>query len=229
MDGRGKALDGQREGGFPDDYHDYVFRDGKLIGDFDNMYRYAGQVPWEQDTRCDRWDTEVGMLMLADRGPYQAILEVGCGLGYIAAKLKNLTVSDGGVVDAFDVSPEAIRRAKALHPRVRYYVDNIAEKSFRPQRQYDLVVVKDVFWYVFERMARVVRNISDCVKPGGLLYVGQCFPALDGPFVGKDVIDSPQALIKNFSGFEPLYTTLLRNHPLVKDGPILHFVGTRST
>jgi SAM-dependent methyltransferase len=211
----------------PRDYHDFVFRGGKLVGDFDNMYRYSSEVPWSQDKLSCHWCTEVGVLMLKDRAPYGSILEIGCGLGFIAAKLKEL-VRDKGLFDAFDVSPEAIRQAGTLHEGIGFYVDNIADPSFRPKRQYDLVVIKDIFWYVFDRMETTVRNINACVKPLGFLYLGQSFPALDSGFVGKEVIPNPDALLEFFSGYDPVYTALLRNHHLAKDGPVLHRLAVKA-
>jgi hypothetical protein len=31
------------------DYHDYVFKNGKFIGKFDEMYQYSENIPWNQD------------------------------------------------------------------------------------------------------------------------------------------------------------------------------------
>lgn len=209
---------------FSDDYHDYVFKNGKLVGDFDNMYRHSKEVPWHQDRVCNLWSSGVGMLMVRERAPFDHILEIGCGLGYIAQYLKPLARSS---VDAFDVSPEAIRRAKELHPGINFSVADIAESEFAPTRQYDLVVIRDVFWYVFPKLDTVLSNISRCVKSGGALQVSQSFPALDKPFVGKDVIPSPEALIRILGEYRPLLTAILRNHHLENDGPILHFLGTK--
>jgi SAM-dependent methyltransferase len=220
---------GQRTGReYPRDYHDYVFRDGKLIGDFDNMYRHAKGIPWDQDKHCDRWYAEVGMLMLKDQAPYDTILEIGCGLGFFAAKLKKISRRGTGKVEAFDVSRNAIEKARRLHPGIKFYVDNVSDGSFRPRHQYDLVVVKDVFWYVFEHMQTAIRNIDACVKPKGLLYIGQSFPALESAFIGKEVIGSPEVLKEYFSAYAPLYTAILRNHRLVKDGPVLHFLAVKA-
>jgi len=210
---------------FPKDYHDYVFRNGQLIGDFDNMYRYAERVPWEQDKICHHWYAEVGILMVRDYAPYEAILEIGCGLGYIAAKLKPFAT---GAIDAFDISPAAIEKAKRLHPGVDFYVDDIRMTTFRPKARYDLTVVRDLFWYVFPDMPTVVPNIDACVKLGGLLNISQSFPALERSFVGKAVIPSPEALLAYFPNYELITTALLRNHELVSDGPILHFLGRKT-
>lgn len=223
--GRDEKIVLRKKEGWPEDYHDYVFRDGKLIGDFDNMYRYAREVPWNQDTGCHHWDAEVGILMLKEHSPYGSILEIGCGLEYFAAQLKGL---EGSRIDAFDVSQEAIRKARKLHPGIYFYVDVISQKSYRPKKQYDLIVIRDVFWYVFKQMETVVRNINESVKAQGFLYICQYFPALNGSFVGKDVIPTPDALLRYFPNYDPLYTALLRNHRIVKDGPILHFLGIKA-
>lgn len=207
------------------DYHDYVFRGGRFIGDFDNMYQHASEVPWHQDTHVTHWDTQIGLVMIRSRRPYGSILEIGCGLGYIAAALREVTSGDQTAIDAFDASREAIRRAKQLHPGIRFFVDNITRASFRPGRRYDLVVIRDLFWYVLERLPTVLRNIRACVRPGGLLYLGQFFPALDRPFVGKAILPTPDALLARLSDYEPIYTALLKNHRAPADGPVVHFLG----
>lgn len=209
------------------DYHDYVFRDGTLVGDFENMYRHAAGVPWKQDTRADRWYAEVGILMLKEHAPYASILEVGCGLGYIAAKLEPLTKNGRASIEAFDISPTAIRKAQRLHPGIGFYVDDITQLSFRPRRRYALVVVRDLFWYVFQDLETVLRNLNACVQPHGWLYIGQSFPAPDRPFVGQSALPSPEALLARLVHYQPVYTALLRNHHLVNDGPIVHFLGRK--
>lgn len=215
--------------GFSDDYHDYVFRDGRLIGDFDNMYRYAKGVPWDQDRRSSEWHAEVGILMLRDLGPFDSVLEVGCGLGYVSAKLNRLVSASGDGVDAFDISMEAVRKASELHPGIRFWVTDIRDANLQLRRQYQLVVIREVFWYVFDQLDVVLRNLDKSLRPGGFLYVCQSFPDLDSSFVGKDVIANPDALISRFAGYDVLFSARLRNHRLTKDGPILHFVAQKAS
>ena len=206
------------------DYHDYVFRDGRLVGDFDNMYRYSKDVPWNQDKHCRHWYTGVGMVMLKEYAPYDRVLEIGCGLGYISTRLKKLAQS----VDAFDVSPVAVKAAKKRHKGIQFYVADISSTAFRPRKKYNLVVIRDVFWYLFPKMETVIRNINACVVNDGLLYIAQSFPALDRPFVGKDVISDPQNLLSYFSNYRPVLSASLRHHSFVNDGPILHHLATKS-
>ena len=211
---------------WPTAYHDYVFREGKLIGEFDNMYRHAKGIPWHQHERCHHWSSEAGLLMMKAQAPYETILEVGCGLGYIAAKLKPF-VAAGGTLEAFDISPTAIQRARRLHPGVRFYVNDITRASFRPRKAYDLVVVKDLLWYVLDHLETVLRNLQACVRPQGWLYVGQSFPALNRPFIGSKVLPMPETLLARLGAFQPRYTAQLRNHDAVQDGPVFHFLGNR--
>jgi SAM-dependent methyltransferase len=212
--------------GFPEDYHDYVFKNGRFVGAFDDMYRHAKGVPWDQDKRCNDWYAEVGLLMLRDSGPFDSILEMGCGLGYYTAKLRRYALREGGVLHAFDVSEAAIAKAREVDPQTEFWVDDVTRAGFTPRRQYDLVVIRDVFWYIFEHMEQVVSNLAKCVRPGGMLYVCQSFPALDRPFVGKDVLPSPDALI---AFLDPRFTAVtsmrLRRHHAESDGPILHYLA----
>lgn len=41
------------------DYHDYVFRDGKLVGEFEDMYKNSSKVPWHQDEQANWIDVRL--------------------------------------------------------------------------------------------------------------------------------------------------------------------------
>lgn len=216
--------------GYPEDYHDYVIKDGQLVGAFDEMYRHAKDVPWAQDETCDRWFSEAGLLMLRDEGPFDSILEIGCGLGYITEKIRDIAASEKSVVHGFDISPEAARKASTLHPRIEFWADDITRADFAPKRQYDLVVIRDVFWYIFESMERVVANIARSVRAGGRLYISQSFPALDRPFVGKETIPNPEALLAHFSrDFALVHSIRLQRHRVASDGPIIQALLERNS
>ena len=211
---------------YSEDYHDYVFEDGKLLGDFENMYKYSKVTPWKQDEDASEWYAELSFLMLKDEGPFNEILEIGCGLGYFVDKLKTL----GKTIDAFDISQTAINKAKLLHQGINFYVDDIRKEKFSPIRKYDLIVAKDLFWYVFNDLKQVIRSISKCAKKETHIYIYQYFPALDEPFVGKKIINSPEKLMDilvNGLNLEPIYSMLLRRYKFKDGGPILLFSGKK--
>lgn len=209
------------------DYHDYVFKNGRLIGDFDNMYQNSEEVPWHQDIHADSWFNKIGFLMLKDKAPYKNILEIGCGLGYIAQKLTQLTPD---YVDAIDISLTAIYKAREIHKnkKINFFVGDITSKDFLLPSTYGLVVIKDVFWYVFDCMETVLGNIDQCLSSGTYLYINQSFPSLDTNFVGKEIIDSPERLIGYFSTrYEPIYKIVVQRYESVDDGPLLHYLGVK--
>jgi SAM-dependent methyltransferase len=201
---------------FSDDYHNCVFRDGKLIGDFDAMYRHSREVPWHQDELARSWQAEVALAALAAAAPYESILEIGCGLGYFADRLATF-----GPVDGFDVSAEAVKRAAARSNRIHVYQDDILAADFAPRRRYALVVLRDVLWYVCHSLDRVLDNLDRCVDSAGYVAVIQSFPRLDRPFVGRDVIEGPDALVKHFSGYRLRRSVVLINHDDEADGPVV--------
>lgn len=64
------------------DYHDYVFKNGKLIGDFEGMYRHSDGVPWHQNKQAKWIDVRLTKELLKDLKPFDEIHDYGCGLGY---------------------------------------------------------------------------------------------------------------------------------------------------
>jgi hypothetical protein len=78
-------------------------------------------------------------------------------------------------------------------------------------------------------MPRVVANIARSVRPGGRLYISQSFPALDRPFVGKDVIPNPEALQGHLSkDFSIIHSIRLQRHRVTSDGPIIQLLMERN-
>ena len=90
-------------------YHNYFIQDGKLIGEFEQMYQDF-EDPWEQSTR-EVFSIEkiVGIELLKKYG-HQKPLEYGCGLGYYTRQLAEHFDSVCGV----DISETAIQKARKL-------------------------------------------------------------------------------------------------------------------
>jgi len=106
-------------------WRDYVFKDGKLIGEFELMYKNSEDIPWNQDNDSERLDCKIGLNILERYAPYKSILEVGCGLGYFANEISRFSMKDG-IVKRVDISPTAVYKAKNLFPPyrvcyIRYY------------------------------------------------------------------------------------------------------------
>ncbi len=178
------------------DYHDYVFQGGRLVGEFDQMYRKAREIPWHQDDARRRLDCQLAATLVRQFGPFPRVIEVGAGLGYFADLLAE--AAGATALLGTDVSPEAVRRASGLFPARRFEVMDIMEPGAARGRQFDLVAVRGCFWYLFPRLDVVVSNLTELAGPHGWIFISQNFPPLDRPFVGRDVIPNPESLVDRF-------------------------------
>ena len=172
------------------DYHDYSIKDGKLIGKFEDMYRYSAQVPWHQDKIIERYYGRIylNVIEYAFEKKVKSVLEVGCGYGYVLSKLKRNGISFSG----FDVSATAISMATELHPDINFFVDDLRRLSHK--KKYDLVICKDVLWYVLNDFDAVINNLCSLIEDAGCVFVGLSFPNLEKPYFGKELLGGPEEL-----------------------------------
>jgi SAM-dependent methyltransferase len=211
-----KQMSVRRQARTQDDYHQYVFNNGRLVGDFERMYRESTVVPWRQDESVHSWWSDIAVRMLEVHAPYETAIEVGCGLGYFADRVSTLCRSVVGV----DISPTAVRKARAKFPHLEFRVLDVRKPLPRVPR-YDLVIVKDLFWYVFPALDQVVGNLQALTATGGRLFLFQSFPNLKRPFIGKRAIPDPDALMARFLGaYTPEYSCQCRRHLQPQEGPM---------
>jgi len=70
-------------------YQDYVIKDGKFVGEFEEMYRDY-EDPWEQTTR-EEWASEKAVaLNLIQKLKANKVIELGCGLGHYTNKISGI-------------------------------------------------------------------------------------------------------------------------------------------
>ncbi|MEI6070659.1 MAG: class I SAM-dependent methyltransferase [Verrucomicrobiae bacterium] len=185
------------------DYHDFVFRDGKLVGEFEQMYRKSKDVPWHQDREAERIDCRVALdIAQASHCVDAKIAEVGCGLGFFADLLSQRFPQ--AEVTGFDISDTAILKAGQFFPHIKFEVMDITGKT-QSVDTYDLVCIRGCFWYLFHEIDLVAANLTELVQSRGHLLIAQNFPPLDKPYVGREAIPSPEALINRFlPAFDPI-------------------------
>jgi|GEM_PF-702996 len=171
------------------DYHDYVIRDGKFIGRFEDMYRDVAD-PWHQD-RDYRLSEEIGLLLLAGRR-YRRVLDIGCGLGRYTRRLTEIT---GGEVIALDVAPTAITKAARRYPEIDFRVADVPPLNFQ-DGSFDLVVTCGLLWYVLPKIEKLFAEIKRVLSPYGHYLVIQQFYLPGTQKYGTDVMQAPEDLLK---------------------------------
>ena len=193
------------------DYNDYVIKDGKLVGEFEQMYANSATIPWHQNEQ-DNWiDVLLTIALLRAKKSFSRVVDYGCGTGhYLDILVRNLNIAHGV---GFDLSVTASKKAKKSFPNLTFRTADLMIKD-KDQFLIDAIegntlhVIRGTLWYVFPKIEVVVNNIYAQVQRSDSLVVVQNFPPLDSKFVGKEVIPNSNALIKHFvdQGFE------LENH-----------------
>lgn len=115
-------------------YQDYVIKDGKLVGEFEEMYRDFDD-PWEQKTR-EEWASEKAVaLNQIKKLNAKKVIELGCGLGHYTQKIQALGVEVLGI----DVSKTAIDKAKINYTDCNFAVGDILDFSIYKEYQPDII------------------------------------------------------------------------------------------
>lgn len=236
------------------DYHDYVFKDGKLIGKFEEMYRFSSEIPWHQDKTAYDVFSDIDIAILRQH-KYESICEIGCGLGYFSNRLHTELDSGGRpLVTGVDISQIAVEKARRKFPEISFIVGDLTKEppfTHKPlamsdellsinhepsatshellpmsHQPFNLVVIKEVLWYVCHNLEHFIKNVLSMIKEDGFLYVSQSFLESDN-WVGKDVIDSPERLKELLSQYvEPIHWCIEWNIDKYKNGH-LHYLGRK--
>lgn len=113
-----------------DDYHEYVIKDGKLIGEFDQMYRKSENIPWHQDEQENWLDIRLTIEFLKEYGPFGVISDFGSGYGYFLNQIAQYCESDNPVLHGYDVSKTACEKGSSLFPDITFHqFDLMAEHT----------------------------------------------------------------------------------------------------
>jgi len=90
-------------------YQDYVIHEGQFIGQFEDMYRNADEIPWHQDKTVNAVFSDHTVTLLRRLHP-KSLLDVGCGLGYMASRLKR-EIPELSRVVGLEISETAAKKA----------------------------------------------------------------------------------------------------------------------
>lgn len=207
------------------DYNDYVFKNGKVVGKFDQMYKYSRETPWRQDKILDLYYGRIAINVIEaafEKGNIKTVLEAGCGYGYLLSKIKRRKIQFSG----FDISETAIKKAKKLHPDLTFFVDDLI--NLNHQKEYDLVICRELLWYVIYDLDTALSNLKRLTRKRGYLYVALSFPNLQKPFVGKRILPNPQKFLslleKDYKGEVVNFCQRLN---FSKEGPIFYWLGRK--
>ncbi len=135
-------------------YHDYVIKDGKFIGRFEEMYKECPD-PWRQQDSANHALSKSRNIAILNMKSYgiRSVLEVGSGLGYFASMIHGAGIKVVGM----DVSETAIQKARQIFPEVEFVVGKVTE--LEKFTGFDAILFADVTWYILPELKEAYRQM----------------------------------------------------------------------
>ncbi len=149
-------------------YHDYVIKHGKFIGEFDKMYQDF-EDPWKQSEQPNRVARAAGIECLK-KHDCKKVLEAGCGLGYYAERMYQET---GNVPISVDLSSTAIEKAQINFPHLNFKVADISSE-LEKFKEVDCVLLSEIMWYILDDLDDILTDLRKHFK-GKKLLINQVF------------------------------------------------------
>lgn len=158
------------------DYHDYVIKDGKFVGAFEEMYQNV-EDPWHQTEEAAHSYSRMDTVNSIRRFHLGTVLEAGCGLGHFTNYLQAHCPSSK--IIGMDIAPTAIEKAKASFPKLSFIAGNLkdldailASHGFAP----DGIVFSEIMWYILQDLDVILEKTKKALlSTGGVLLINQVF------------------------------------------------------
>ena len=196
------------------DYHDYVIKAGKFIGEFEQMYQNIDD-PWGTVAQVGSLKNDLLLAVIAhirSRGSVQKVLHAGCAQGALTARVQEV-MGDGAQLWGCDISESAIRKASARHRGIEFFTHDLSQtdRIGHPPSSFDLILVAEAMWYILPWLDKIFANFRLLLRPGGHLVVQQYFLQPGQQTYGNDIVQGPEDLcrIVESAGFEKMNTLLL--------------------
>ena len=180
---------------------DFIFRENdrgalEFVGDFNGLYS-ANDDPWSQSGQKLEWSPYYSFSRaritneLTKYSGNRNVLEVGCGLGFVVKFLSKKFSSF--VVDGLDISQVAIEKAKIRFPDYNFIIGDITAPNFKTYRQYDIILLNQILWYVLVSLKDVMKTCHDLLSSSGNLIISQAFLKTQQKY-GREIIDGFEGL-----------------------------------
>lgn len=136
-------------------YQDYVIRDGKFIGEFEQMY-IDFEDPWNQSVIEENSLEKLSVLNYIKRLKCTRVLELGCGLGHYTKKIHDYGFDALGI----DISETAVQKAKIKYPMCNFKVSDILNYDMYKQFNPEIIIMSEITWYVLDKLDTFLQFIK---------------------------------------------------------------------
>ena len=141
-------------------YTDKYWNDLKRVVEYKNELATGDEnIHWIDDLKNK----------FSDYIPFENVLIVGCGNGWLERKLYDLGI--GKHFDAFDISEEYIKEAEQKKDGrpIQYFIDDINDIQKIEPKKYDAVFNFAILHHASE-IDDALKKLSECLKPKGLMF-----------------------------------------------------------
>ena len=149
--------------------HRYTIHNGKLIGDFEGLYR-SFEDPFTQSKK-EKFETSKAAvinycnLLQEKRKKKLTTLEIGCGFGQLTKNLSKLGFNSIGS----DVSETAIKKA-TINNKCKFYTSDFSNYKLYLRINPDIIIMSEITWYVLPKLKDFIKFIKKNFKNKYLIH-----------------------------------------------------------
>lgn len=153
-------------------YQDYVIKNGKLIGKFEEMYKNCPD-PWNLLKKnenklnlnyhvilnyCEQLKTSKNLI----------VLEIGCGYPQIISELHLRKFKVYGT----DISETVIKNSKKKYPKIKknLFVSHFLNLKLYEKINPDIIILSDISWYVLPELKKFIKWFKNLKKEVCLIH-----------------------------------------------------------
>lgn len=149
-------------------YQEYVFKDGSIIGRFDDLYNDFDD-PWNQSATEHIFDTRRNIAIewckkLRDSDLYEGsnsrVIELGSGFGHLTERLRKLDFSSLGI----DKVETAITKARNNYPDSIFVNKNFKDFEYLKVYQPDIIIMAELTWYVLDSLPDFIAELNSYAR-----------------------------------------------------------------
>jgi len=141
-------------------YQDYVIKDGKLVGDFEGLYKNFDD-PWHQSRSDHLHDSRRSLAVswcqrLRESNNTTKVIELGCGFGHLTQALCDKNFLAVGT----DISKTAIDKARIANPGSVFLECRINDFVTLEKFDADIYLMAEITWYVLDDLDMFIENLK---------------------------------------------------------------------
>ena len=178
-------------------YQDYVIKDGKLIGKFEDAYKEFDD-PFGQ-TRKEVFEPTKALVLNAcerirSETKANRIIELGCGFGDLAARLHAANFEAHGA----DISATAIAKAGQRHPGPAFHVNGFMETALYDRINPDIFIMSELSWYVLPQLKAFLEYLKENHRSKYLIHT-ICLYEKDDQKYGAEYFTTLEGILKYYA------------------------------